>query len=217
VEELIMNNMRVFFVAAILILFSICANCETLVKGVHTKNDKKKGIFLKFNNATKDDYFGVNLTLKKDGTFSYNIYTCIIRETSEGKWKMLKDLLILESTFQMDNIPVEISYEKNRNFVDSFDIAIVENMRHELQTDVFVLINNDTTKCLPMIGSYNGLFEKINRVKIMFENGMSSKWITVKEGERKITLTVMTDARIRNYVVMNRLKFKLEGKYLRQQ
>jgi hypothetical protein len=77
-----------------------------------------------------------------------------------------------------------------------------------------VLINNDTTKCLPIIGSYNGLFEKINRVKILFENGMSSKWMTVN-GERKVALTVLTDASIRNYVVMNRRRFKLEGKYLK--
>jgi hypothetical protein len=206
--------MKAFFITAVVVLFSICGNSQTLRKELLTKNDKKNGIFLKFNYSSSNVYGSISLILKADGTFSYDINTCITHEISEGRWKMIKDLLILESTFQMDNIPVEISNEKNRQFVDSFDIAVVENTRHELLTDVFVLINNDTTKCLPIIGSYNGLFEKISRVKILFENGMSSKWMTVN-GERKVALTVLTDASIRNYVVMNRRRFKLEGKYLK--
>lgn len=117
----------------------------------------------------------------------------------------------------MDNIPAEISYGENRKFVNSFDIAVVENINHEPLTDVFVLVNNDTIKCLPMIGMCNCVFEKIDRVKIIFENGMSSEWIPVKFNEGKIALTVLTDVSIRNYVVMNKRRFKLDGNYLRQQ
>lgn len=208
--------MKVFFTVAIIVFFSICGNCQTLKKERISKNDRMKGISLKFNYSAKDSYRVVSLILKKDSTFSYSANTFASHEISEGKWKMSEGLLILESTFQMNNIPAEISYGENRKFVDSFDIAVVENIKHELLTDAFVVVNNDTIKCLPMIGMCNGLFKKIDSVKIVFENGMSSKWIPVKFNEKKIALTVLTDVSIRNYVVMNRRRYKLEGNYLRQ-
>jgi hypothetical protein len=208
--------MRVFFIVAIIIFFSICGNCQTLKKERVTKNDKMKGTFLKFNYSAKDSYDVVSLILKKDSTFSYSANTFATHEISEGKWKMSEGLLILGSTFQMNNIPAEISYGENGKFIDSFDIAVVENINHELLTDAFVMVNNDTIKCLPMIGMCNGLFEKIDSVKIVFENGMSSEWIPVKFNERKIALTVLTDIPIRNYVVMNKRRFKIDGNYLRQ-
>ncbi len=208
--------MRAFFIVAIIIFFSIYGNCQTLKKELITKNDRMKGIFLKFNRSAKDSYGVVSLILKKDSTFSYSANTFTTHEISEGKWNMSECLLTLESTFQMNNIPAEISYGEIRKFVDSFDIAVVENIKRELLTDAFVVVNSDTIKCLPMIGMCNGLFEKIDSVKVVFENGMSSEWIPVKFNERKIALTVLTDVPIRNYVVMNKRRFKLDGNYLRQ-
>lgn len=209
--------MRVFFAIAVIVLYSICGNCQALKREHVTKKDKMNGVFLKFNYSAKDSYGVINLILKKDNTYSYSVNTFATHKISEGKWKMVKDLLVLESTFQMDNVPAEISYEKNAKFVDSFDIAVVQNFKGELLMDAFVLINNDTIKCLPMIGKCNASFERIDSVKVVFENGMSSKWITVKSDERKIGLTVLTDASIGNYLVMNKRKFKLNGNYLRQQ
>jgi len=207
--------MKIFFIVATIIFFSTCGNCQTLKKERITKNDRMKGIYLKFNYSAKDSYGVVSLILKKDGTFSYGANTFATHEISEGKWYMSEGLLTLESTFQMNNILAEISYGENRKFVDSFDIAVVENIKHELLTDAFVVVNSDTIKCLPMIGMCNGLFERIDSVKVVFENGMSSEWIPVKFNERKIALTVLTDIPIRNYVVMNKRKFKLDGNYLR--
>jgi len=208
--------MRASFIVTIIIFFSICGNCQTLTKDLITKDDSRKGIYLKFSYSAKDSYGVVNLILKKDNTFFYSSNTFATHEISEGRWKMSKGLLILESTFQLNNIPAEVSNEQNRKFVDSFNIAVVENIKHEFLTDAFVAINNDTIKCLPMIGKCNGLYEKIDSVKIVFENGMSSKWIPIKFNDRKIALTVLTDISIRNYIVMNKRKFKLDGNYLRQ-
>jgi hypothetical protein len=104
--------MKAFFITAVVVLFSICGNSQTLRKELLTKNDKKNGILLKFNYSSNNVYGSISLILKADGTFSYNINTCITHAISEGRWKMIKDLLILESTFQMDNIPVEISNER---------------------------------------------------------------------------------------------------------
>lgn len=208
--------MKVFFIVAIIVFLSICGNCQTFKKERITKNDRMKGISLKFNYSAKDSYGLVSLILKKDNTFSYSVNTIGTHQISEGSWKISEGLLILESTFQMNNIPAQISNGENRKFVDSFDIAVVENIKHELLTDAFVVVNNDTIKCLPMIGMCKGEYETIDSVKIVFENGMSSEWIPIKFNERKIALTVLTDVPIRNYVVMNKRRFKLDGNYLRQ-
>ncbi|WP_440671751.1 hypothetical protein [Chitinophaga sp. 22321] len=216
VNYLTINNMRIFFIVSLVSFFSTYGNCQRLKKELTTKNDRMKGISLKFSYSAKDSYYLVSLILKRDSTFSYSLNTCATHEISQGKWKISKDLIILESTFQSNNIPAEVSYGENRKFVDSFDIAIVENTKHELLTDAFVAVNNDTIKCLPMIGKCNGLYEKIDSVKIVFENGMSSEWIPIKSNNRKIVLTVLTDVSIRDYIVMNKRRFKLDGNYLRQ-
>lgn len=208
--------MKVLFIVAVIIFFSICGNCQTLKKERITKDDRMKGIFLKFNYSANDSYAIVSLILKKDNTFSYSANTIGTHKISEGTWKLSEGLLILESTFQMNNVPAEISSRENRKFIDSCDIAIVENVKHELLTDAFVLVNYDTIKCLPMIGMCKGGYEKIDSVKIVFENGISSGWIPIKFNERKIALTVLTDVPIWNYVVMNKRRFKLDGNYLKE-
>ncbi|WP_143709037.1 hypothetical protein [[Flexibacter] sp. ATCC 35208] len=210
------DNMKVLFIVAVIIFFSICGNCQTLKKERITKNDRMKGISFKFNYSAKDSYGLVSLILKKDNTFYYSANTIGTHQISEGTWKLSEGILILESTFQMNNFPAEISNGENRKFVDSCDIAVVENVKHELLTDAFVVVNNDTIKCLPMIGMCKGEYEKIDSVKIAFENGMSSGWIPIKFNERKIALTVLTEIPIGNYVVMNKRRFKLDGNYLRQ-
>lgn len=174
-----------------------------------------QGISHKFYYSAKDSHGLVSLILKKDKTFSYSANTIGTHQISEGSWELSEGILILESTFQMNNIPAEISSLENRKFVDSCDIAVVENVNHELLTDAFVVVNNDAIKCLPMIGMCKGEYEKIDSVKIVFENSMTSGWMPVKSNERKIALTVLTDVPIRNYVVMNRRRFKWHGNYLR--
>lgn len=72
---LIINNMRVFFIVAIMIFFSICGNCQTLIKELITKKDRTNGIFLKFNYSAKDSHGVISLILKKDSTFSYSTNT----------------------------------------------------------------------------------------------------------------------------------------------
>lgn len=213
---LTINNMKVLFIVAVIILFSMPGNCQTLKKERTTKNDRMKGVFLKFSYSAKYSYGLVSLILKKDNTFSYSANTIGTHQISEGIWKLSEGVLILESTFQMNNIPAEISNGENRKLVDSCDIAVVENVKHELLTDAFVVVNNDSIKCLPMIGMCKGEYEKIDSVKIVFENGMSSGWIPNKFNERKIALTVLTEVPIRNYVVMNKRRFKLDGNYLKQ-
>ena len=207
--------MKILFITTIIALFSIHGNCQTLEKKRLTMDDSNKRVLSKFSYSASDSYGVINLILMKDSTFLYSVNTNVHHEISEGKWTMSKNILTLESTFQTDNVPAEISCESNRRFADSANIAIVENIKHELLTDAFVLVNEDSIKCLPMIANCSSSFEKINRVKVVFENGMSSKWIPVKDGEKRIAIIVLTDISIRNYIVISE-RFKLDGNYLRK-
>ncbi|NSL85336.1 hypothetical protein ECE50_000735 [Chitinophaga sp. Mgbs1] len=156
------------------------------------------------------------MILNKNKTYFYSINTFAYHGISEGKWKLVDNLLTLESTYKRNNIPVEISYENESSSIDSFDIAVVRNIKHELLTSAFVLVNNDSLKCLPSIGRCNGSLGIINRVKVLFENGISSKWIVVEEKKARLQLTVLTDISIENYIIMNKQKFELNGKFLKE-
>lgn len=84
----------------------------------------------------------------------------------------------------------------------------------QLEGPALMLIRSE---CLPMIGMCKGSFDKIARVKVVFENGMSSKWITVRGDKNKVAITILTDVSIRNYITMNKQLFRLDGNYLREQ
>ncbi|MBC9914026.1 hypothetical protein [Chitinophaga varians] len=201
--------MKILVLAVIVMSLSIRGSSQMLNKVVPTADDKRNGVVLKFGYSATDSHGVIWLILKKDSSYFYSLNTAGLYKVSEGKWSIYKDVLTLESTLQMDNIPAKISYDQSGTFADSFNVAIVKNIKNELLTDAFVLINSDSIKCLPMIGDCNGSFERINKVKILFENGMSSKWMMVKEGAGKIQLTVLTDTFIGNYHVMHHQKFKV--------
>jgi len=217
VNYLIKDNMKFFWILTITVFFSKHLYGQTLRKVSLNKEDKDSSVFLEFIHRASHSYGIVSLVLKKDSTYFYSANTFTKHELSEGKWTIKRELLVLESSIQIDNVPAAISNETNGKFVNNFDVAVVKNIKNELLTEAFVLINNDTIKCLPVIGQCNASFGKINRVKIVFENGMSSKWLNIMNDTRKIQLTVLTDIPIRNYVVMHKRTFKLKGDYLIQQ
>lgn len=204
----------IIFVPAILTICSMQVNGQTLKRVSSSKAERVKGTFMKFEYYPKDDFAGCELILKKDGTYSYGQHACVSSSKSEGRWTIHQQVLTLESTLQQDNIPVLLSNEGGV-FVDSSKIAIVRNNRNELLTDAFVLVNSDTVKCLPYAGMCVGSFEKINRVKVLFENGMSSKWIPVEAGRDRVSLIVLTDEQIAVYMVMHNRRFKMRGRYLK--
>lgn len=209
--------MKAFFAAVIVILFSSQSKSQTLTKKSLTKHDRRTGILMKFYSSANDSYGTVELLLMKDRTFLYSLNSIANHGVSQGKWEIANGVIMLESSLQTYNVPIEISIDSNRRFVDKSPIAVVENTKHELLTDAFVLVNEDSIKCLPMIGSCNGSFDKITRVKVVFENGISSKWITIEGNKNKVAITVLTDVPIGRYIVMNKQRFILSGKYLKKE
>ena len=214
----LLNNrqMKTLFITILILPFSLSAVCQDLRRIPLTRDDSIQGVFLRYSYEASGSYGVVSLVLKKGKTYLYRKSSFSVEGVSEGKWELSNNLIKLKSTLQEDNIPVKINYGTKGDFVDSLNIAVVKNIKNEPLTDAFVFVNSDTIKCLPLTGQCNGSFKTIKKVKVVFENGLSSKWICVKEGETKILLTVLSDMPVRTYVVMNNMRFKIDGDFLKE-
>ncbi|WP_143087744.1 hypothetical protein [Chitinophaga sp. YR627] len=120
----------------------------------------------------------------------------------------------MKSTLQKNNIPVILSAEEGRHFANGSVIALVENQEKKLLQDVIISVNEDSIKCLPAMEMYNEKIGKIHRVKVGFENGMSSEWISIPNGQQCIALTVLNNDDISNYFILDNQRFRWKGKYL---
>lgn len=206
--------MRIVFLMPLL-FFCLVPKSQCLQKTFLTKQDSLQGVVLKYEYKATDSYNTISLVLNKNKTYLYHQLSFAINSVSSGKWKISKNYLTLKSTLQKNNIPVRIDYGTDGDFASNSNIAIVKNIVNKPLTDVTVLVNNDSIECLPLTGQCTGSFKRIKKVKILFENGCSSKWLFVKEGATKILLTVLSEIPIEDYVVMNNKICKIECDYLK--
>ncbi|RAJ73461.1 hypothetical protein CLV59_11313 [Chitinophaga dinghuensis] len=210
--------MKLYLVPIIVLLFSLTGNTQTLKKMPLTKAERKMGIYQKFQQRQQLSYVQISLILYRDSTYVYRLRDCMTTLRSAGKWQQGKGKLILESSLKKESpVPVEVRYGASGKYIDSCDIAIVEDSDAAYLPIAHLLINNDSTECFPSVGKFNGSYSSINRVKVLFENGMVSSWVPVKAGTRKVSLRVLTDVPIREYEVMDKWVYQFKGKLLERQ
>lgn len=180
--------------------------CQELLEGTLTKVDSRNGIIHKYEFDCPDSYCEIRLVLFKDYTYTYSLKTFNRDVFSNGKWSRKKDTLIIKSFIQKDNVPVKLTYSNDTaGRINSFKVAIVRNKKGQLMTDGLVKINCDSILCLPMMGGCIGRYESIDSLKIVFENGMSSKWLKIGAKDfNKVTPIVQTDFLISSYDPLNR-------------
>ncbi|MBV8252260.1 MAG: hypothetical protein JO154_06590 [Chitinophaga sp.] len=200
--------MRLFIAAIIAIIFVIPGYGQSLKKVRLNEEDRKSGVYLKF--IYSEDYGFISLVFKKDSTYAYYQRGCATYSRSEGRWRKVNGVFVLESTFKEDNVPVELLDSVNGKYVDSCDIAIMYDAKQKVLTEAYVLINNDSTVCLPDLGGCNRPYGTINRVKVKFYNGISSMWVPIKPGTRKVHLRVLAEMPLWDYMVMDRWTFKIK-------
>ena len=206
--------MKFPYIALVILLFAFKGNAQALVKKSLSSKDRKDGVSEKFSYADKSAHGEINLLLKRYNTYSYSVNSGLFQQISEGTWRKIKGGIELESAIQKHDVPIEISDGKIGRFVDDFNIAIVRNINGELVTSAFVLVNNDTVKCLPMIGQCNCYFKTIDSIKIQLENGMTSKWMPVRKDQKKVVITILTAISIEKYLVMPNQRYRLSGSHL---
>lgn len=184
---------------------------QELKKQKISNEDLRKGILAYYEYKAQDSYGYVGLTLFKSGKYYYKMETFGRGSFSEGKWRGNGREIILTSDLKKNNLPVKLTYlNDTSNSKSSFSISVVKNWKGELITDAFVYVNNDTLQCLPLTETCLGSFGKINRLKVVFENGLSSKWVKVEDKEYKqLQLILQLDFQVSTYETFENDKYKV--------
>lgn len=190
------------------LLFSQFAVSQTFKKQTLSDRDKNKGVVLRFECVNEDSSAGILFLFKNDQTYDYESATHIYHSYSKGSWFRTGDIINVKSSIQSDNLPIKLSYGSEGVFEDGFRISTVANTKGEF-VPAFVFINSDSVKCDPSLGICNATYGAIKRIKVVLENGISSKWIDVNNSEEKIAVTILSTEILLNYSVINS-KYQLQ-------
>lgn len=185
---------------------------ELSVKKISQK-ERNRGIIYKYVYEASNSYNVINLILNKDKTYEYENLSNVYISYSKGVWDIKKDVLVLNSFVKNKEIPVKILYIDTVDIAQKQKIHVVKNNKNEPLTDIYVYINNDSTKCLPLVGSCSKEFDQIDSVKIQYENGLTSSWIKVQNRSYEaLSVVIDTDLNLSNYQVFNNKKYKMTNK-----
>ncbi len=200
-----------------LLFFFSFGSCFTqdLKKAPLSKQDSIDNVIMRYEYLAKDESGGIILLLRKDHTYRYDLGTHLYQTMSEGIWWKSNNAILLKSFIQKDDIPVSIKYGNDGTFADSFKVSIVKNIKGDF-LPAFVFINNDSVKCDPSLGFCDNEYTEIKRIKVVLENGLSSKWINIENSDEKIIITVMTEQPLLRYTVMCDEKYTIKGDLLKK-
>jgi hypothetical protein len=195
------------------LVFAINSTYSQYLKKVNLSNEEKKeGAVEKYEYSSVGSYGYVGLLLYKNGTYIYKSFSFAQNLYSDGKWHRVKSVIFLNSKIEKDNIPVKLIYCNSDTLKDKeTKIKMVANLRGETFPDAFVNINNDSINCVPSMDTCFGSFNTIDRIKIVFENGYSSKWIKVVEKEyKRLQPIVQVDFNLSSYVTFKKKKYTFD-------
>lgn len=172
------------------------------------KSDHSQGVFGKYELTGME--FSYQLILYKDNTFRYNTFENIIgKRFSEGRWKRKDSILILNSTFREQTLPIKIDFSADSMKIPRIKIQWVYNSKGELIEDALFFINNDSCLCSPLIDTCTCAIDEINRIKLVIGE-VSSTWMNVKGKEYKqLKITVLSEIDFRQYVSFTDSRYKI--------
>lgn len=211
--------MKKAIVCLILILSFLNLDGQDLKRMSLSKAEKKKSILAKYLYSEKGSYGFIILVLYTNGSFEYSVDSFNQDVKSFGKWKIEHGILVLNSTIAKDNLPIRIAYSSDTsNRINECKFNIIKNSVGIEVSDAFVLINNDTTRCLPSYASCYGRYTTIDSIKILTENGISSKWfkLTTDLAQSQIDITIEMNMLPSMYYVIENRKYKMVGNRLVQ-
>lgn len=198
--------MKLFLFLMFSLFASDSAQAQELLKKKRSAADKRARVAQRYEYDCKGSSCSVKLVLFKDHTFKYSLNSFTRNVFSSGRWVMRKDTLSLKSFIQSDDVPVKLMYSNDTSgMVNGFRISVVQNAKGEYMTDGFVHINSDSVRCLPMMGNCLGEYNQIDSVKVVFENGLSSRWIrVVRKDYQQIIPVAQVDFLISGYTALDR-------------
>lgn len=188
-----------------LLLFSI-----PLLSCAQLKSNKVADISGKYNYVATDSLSGMTLNINKDGSFSYSVETDVSTMHTSGRWSLIKDTLIINSSIDQKNIPISIKEEAVDSIGTNVRIELPYNLDGEAMDDAAFNFNNDTTQaCIPFWNpSCNIKIGSIHSLRLELSNGVSSKWITLKNKKANhLMVTVNIHGTLGSYLFLTNEKY----------
>jgi hypothetical protein len=196
----------IIFLLSILSIISFAQDFKS--KRISAK-EKSIGMVSRYVYELSSSHLIIIVTLYKDQTFFYEEHRLTSSYYSKGYWNKKRSFLVLNSKFWRDDLPIIIKYIDTINYNEK-KINIVTNIKNEPLPDAFVLINNDSIKCLPLVGICHGDYDQINRVKILLENGLSSDWVNItNQNFKELSIIVQTDIPLSEFIAFKDKKYKI--------
>ncbi len=191
------------------------AFCQKFKMEKPDAEEKKEGVIAKYiYNVHGSGLFGIIL-LYKNNEFYYSEGTDIDHIYSKGNWRQRGDIIILESFFSKDGLPIKINYIDTVDIVQDQLFHVVKNKGGKPLTDAFVQINNKTIEYLPLGDVYTSKPERLDSVRVRFEKGFVSNWAKVENRPYKaLSIIVLTCLDIKDFVLLDQWKFKKTGNQL---
>lgn len=212
-----MKMIRFILPVVFTLLASLASNSQNLIKKNLTASDRNAKVTAIYEHNANDHYASIKLFLYKDGTYKYTLSTFNSDVFSKGKWKKKLDTLVLSNNISKSNLPVKLTYSTDStNLINGFKIGIVTNLKGDKMPDGLVAINDDSIMCAPSYGICDYSYTRIDSIRVIFENGLSSKWLTVADKEyRQITPVVQIDYLVSSLMVFDERKYFIHGGVLK--
>lgn len=190
---------------------------QDLVLGKLTAKDKANKVKSVYEYHGTDHYSVLRLQLCQNGTFRHTLSSFNQDIFSEGNWIQKDDTLILINSIRIGEVPIELSYSMDTAaLLDGFKVGIVRNLKGDEMPDGLVVINNDSVKCAPSYGMCTGTYSSIDSIKVVFENGLYSKWLKlVKRDFVRVIPVVQTDFLISAYMPFDDRKYLIRKSTLK--
>lgn len=198
-----------------LILNYLLLSGQSLKRKSLTKSDKENDVRWRYEYRSEEGFWGKSLLLFKNGRYKYASGGCLQSFFSEGRWAVIDKVMVLNSDVKKNDVPVSVSYtEDTTDIVNAFRFGIVRNRKGDLMTDAFVNINSDSVQCLPMAGGCGGAYNRIDSVRLLFENGFTSRWTRIANNDKYVLIKAEVDSKIEGYESFDNFRYRLAGKFL---
>jgi hypothetical protein len=200
------------------VLIPLHSQAQDYKKLVITKGESRSGIQSHYQYQCNDGHFCViDLWLFTNKNFEYRMTSNVFNGFSKGGWTLSKNTLKLVSTYKEGNLPIKV-FSRKRDTTDTGinKIAFVRNSEGHQVDNVFVDVNVDSVTCLYGDGICNSQFDKIERIRVRYENsGPSSQWIEIKPFEGILQIVVESNDDLEHYLIFDPKTFQIINQKLR--
>lgn len=211
-------NVKFFLIFCLIFIISNITFSQELKEVKLISHEKKQGIAYKYEFSEHDAYGVVSLLLFDNKTYQFFVKKFDGDGFNIGKWVMHGDTLSLKSDILPDSIPLKLEYMNDTvGLGHHFRVNIVKNLQDQQMTDAFVFINSDTIRCLPFAERCLGNYESIDSIKVVLENGLSSRWVRVfNNNSCRIAPIIETNYILSKYIPFGTRQYLISKSILKQ-